>query len=201
MADNSKTLIEYNVKNGCYSIDGTVVKKLGYLASLTTEKNTNTKDVYGDGELTLSIISDKGSTGTLEMTAKDEIFETDLGFLKKISQGLAEIQVLENKSISIGAECYVTTSDGVTKTKKVWFLGVQVAPAGLSLSQNTDSINEASASYPLTIKGVNLQAATGSTDFVDSNGNTIKVFKISSMPTDEGYATFLDSVPTPKASA
>ena len=81
--------------------------------------------------------------------------------------------------------------------KKIWFLGVNVSPAGQSLSQNTDGINETTASYPITIKGTNLKAVGGTDDFVDVNGNTIKVFKVSSVPTDDGYATFLDSVPVP----
>lgn len=203
MASNKtgKQLIEFNCKNGVYSVDGTKINPLGYLNSITTDKNISTTEKYGDGELQLSLLTDKGSTGTLEMTARDYDFEKDLGFAKLIAQGLAEVQVLENKTISIGFECYVTGADGITKTKKIWFLGVNVSPAGQSLSQNTDGINDSTASYGITIKGVNLQASTGSVDFVDVNGNTIKVFKISSLPTDTGYATFLDSVPTPKATA
>lgn len=194
-----KVLIEYNCKNGVYSLDNSEVKPLGFLASITTDKNSTTTEKYGDGELQLSLINDKGSTGTLELTARDDEFEKDLGFVKAIAQGIAEIQVLENKTIAVGFECYITGNDGITKTKKVWFLGVNVSPAGLSLSQNTDGSNETSASYPITIKGVNLKAVGGEDDFVDANGNTIKVFKVSSVPTDDGYSTFLDSVPTPTA--
>ena len=133
-----KKLIEYNCKNGVYSVDGTEVKPLGYLVSNTLDKSISTKDIYGDGELQLSVLSDRGMTGTLEMTARDDEFETDLGFVKVIAQGLAEVQVLENKTIAIGFECYFTGKDGITKTKKIWFLGVNVSPAGQSLSQNTD---------------------------------------------------------------
>lgn len=200
MATPSKTgknLIEYNCKNGVYSIDGTTIKPLGFLASVTADKNINTDYKYGDGDIQLTLVSDKGSTGTLELTARDYDFEKDLGFSMAIQQGLAEVQVLENKTISIGFECYFTGNDGITKTKKVWFLGVNVAPASESLSQNTEGINESSASYGITIKGVNLKAVGGSDDYKDANGNTIKVFKVSSVPTDSGYDTFLDSVPTP----
>ena len=201
MSKEGKVLIQYNCKNGVYSVDGSEVNPLGYLVSSTLDTNISTKDIYGDGELQLSILTDKGLTGSLEMTAQDEDFETDLGFLKAIEQGLARVQVLQNKTVSVGYETYITTSDGVTKTKKVWLLGVNVSPAGESLSQNTDTTNEVTASYPLTIKGVNLKASGGSTDYVDENGNTIKVFRISSVPTDSGYSTFLDSVPTPTAKA
>lgn len=194
-----KTLLQYNCKNGVYSIDGEQVKPLGFLASITADKNTSSSDKYGDGELQVTLISDKGSTGTLEMTARDTEFEIALGFLKELSNGLGEVQVVENKTISIGFETCMMGADGIQKTKKVWFLGVNVAPAGESISQTTDAINDTTASYPITIKGVNMKAVGGTTDFVDANGNTIKVFKISSVPTDSGYATFLDSVPTPTA--
>ena len=192
-----KKLIEFNCKNGVYSVDGTEVKPLGYLVSNTLDKNISTKEIYGDGEIQLSVLSDKGMTGTLEMTARDDEFEADLGFVKAIAQGLADVQVLQNKTISIGYENYILTADGITKTKKVWLLGVNVAPASDSLSQNTDTTNEATASYGLTIKGVNLKDADGSLDFVDENGNTLKIFKVSSVPGKEGYETFLDTVPTP----
>lgn len=194
-----KVLIQYNCKNGVYSVDGSAVNPLGYLASTALDANISTKDIYGDGELQLSILSDKGLTGTLEMTAQDEDFEVDLGFVKEITQGMARVQVLQNKTISIGFETYITDADGVTKTKKVWLLGVNVSPAGESLSQNADTINESTASYPVTIKGVNLKDTAGSTDYTDENGNTIRVFKISSVPTDTGYADFLTTVPTPTA--
>ena len=192
-----KTLLQYNCKNGVYSVDGQEVNPLGFLASITTDKNTSSTDKYGDGELQVTLISDKGSTGTLEMTARDTEFEIALGFMKELSNGLGEVQVVENKTISIGFETYMMGADGIQKTKKVWFLGVNVAPAGESISQTTDAINDTTASYPITIKGVNLKAAGGSTDFVDANGNTIKVFKLSSVPTDSNYATFLESVPVP----
>lgn len=195
-----KKLIEFNCKNGVYSVDGTEVKPLGYLVSNTLDKSISTKDIYGDGELQLSVLSDRGMTGTLEMTARDDEFETDLGFVKVIAQGLADVQVLQNKTISVGYENYILTADGVTKTKKVWLLGVNIAPASDSLSQNTDTTNEATASYGTTIKGVNLKGSDGS-DYTDENGNTIKVFKVSCLPGDEGYETFLDSVPTPTANA
>lgn len=206
MATPSKTgkkLIEYNCKNGVYNLGGTdtSIKPLGYMSSFTLDKNMSTKDIYGDGELQLSIISDKGSTGTLEMTARDDEFEKDLGFEMAIANSLAEIQVLQNKTISVGFEVYVTMADGSTKTKKVWLLGVNVSPAGDSISQNTDSINESSASYGITVKGTLLKTADGSADYVDANGNTIKVFKVSALPTDTGYSTFLDSVPVPKVAS
>jgi hypothetical protein len=202
---NGKNIIEFNCKNGVYALADGEVKPLGYLTAISTEKNMNTKDINGDGEIILSIINDKGSTGTLEMTTRDDQLEKDLGFMLDIEQGLAEVQVLGNEDIAVGAECYIIVKDkngkAVQKTKKVWWLSVNVAPAGTSLSQNTDGINEATVSYGLTIKGVNLMGADGVTEYVDANGNTRKIFKISCLPDNANYATFLDTVPVPKAKA
>lgn len=192
-----KTLIQFNCKNGVYSVDGSEIKPLTFLSSITLDKNTTSTDLYGDGELQVSLLSDRGSTGTLEMTAHDEDFEIDLGFLQELSNGKGEVQIVENKNVSIGFETYYMGNDGVQKTKKVWLLGVNVSPAGETLSQNTDAINNTAASYGLTVKGVNLKATGGTSDYVDANGNTKKVFKLTSIPTDSGYETFLDSVPTP----
>ena len=198
-----KNIIEFNCKNGVYAVDGGSVKPLGYLTAISTEKNVDTKDIYGDGEIILSQMNDKGFTGSLEMTAKDDDLEKDLGFAMDIEQGLADVQVLGSKDVAIGAECYIVVKDqtgkAVQKTKKVWFLNVNVSPASTSLSQNTDSTNEATVSYGLTIKGTNLMGADGTTEYVDANGNKRKIFKISCLPDNPNYATFLDSVPVPKA--
>lgn len=196
-----KTLIQYNCKNGVYSIDETEIKPLTFLSTVSLDKNMASTDISGDGEVQITLLSDKGSTGTLETTAHDEDFEVDLGFLQELSNGMAEVQIVENKTISIGFEAYYMGNDGVQKTKKIWLLGVNVSPAGESYSQTTDSPNYTGAGYGLTVKGVNLKATGGTSDYVDENGNTKKVFKMRSVPTDSFYATFLDSVPTPTVKA
>ena len=200
---NGKNIIEFNCRNGVYATSGGEVKPLGYLTAINTEKNVDTKDIYGDGEVILSQITDKGSTGSLEMTARDDDFEKDLGFALEIEQGLAEAQVISNEPISFGAECYIVVkgADGkaVTKTKKVWWLNAIVKPASTSLSQNTESTNESNASYAVTVNGEYLKNTTGNATYVDANGNTRKIYKISCLPGNTGYDTFLDSVPVPKA--
>lgn len=200
-----KNIIEFNCKNGVYSVDGQTVKPLGYLTAISTEKNVDTKDIYGDGEIVLSQMNDKGFTGSLELTANDTDFEKDLGFAMEIEQGLADVQVMGSKDVAIGVECYIVVKDtqgkAKQKTKKIWFLNCNVSPASTSLSQNTDSTNEATVSYGLTIKGVNLMGADGEKEYVDENGNTRKIFKVSCLPEDSHYETFLDKPPIPKAKA
>lgn len=202
MADKTgKTLIEYNIKNCVYSVDGTTVKPLTWATEIALEKSIDTKEIYGDGELQLSILNDKGMTGTLGLTAKDDDFDADLGFSMAITDSVAEVSIVQNKSISIGAEFYYTGNDGITKVKKKWYYGVNVSPSGETYSQNTDTINENAASYPLIIKGVALKDSTGSSDYVDENGLVRKAFSQSSVTGDVGFATFLETVPVPKAKA
>ncbi len=191
-----KNLIEFNCKNGVYSVGGTV-EHLGYLSAVTIDRAISTTPIYGDGETQLTLVTDTGGTGTLEMTSKDTDFEKALGFIMEIAGGMAEIEVIKNTPISIGFESEFIDDSKTKKTKKVWLFGVTVAPASDSLSQSTDAVNNNAASYALTILGTNLKATGGTEDYKDSNGNTIKVWKQSSVPTDANYATFLDSVPTP----
>ncbi|MBR5223814.1 MAG: hypothetical protein IKV81_06600 [Clostridia bacterium] len=199
MSKANKNFIEYNCKNGVYSVDGSEVKPLNYLVSVMLDRAITQTNKYGDGEVILSKLDDSGFSGTLEMTAHDEDLEKDLGFIEEIAQGTADVQVLENKNISIGFETYVTNDAGVTMTKKIWLLNVNVAPASESYSQNTDTTNEATASYGLTVKGVNKKTATGDEDYRDVNGNTKKVYKVRAVPTDNAYDTFFATVPVPTA--
>ena len=197
MSKAGKDFITYNCKNGVYSVDGSEVKPLNYLVSVNLDKSITQTDKYGDGEVVVSMTTDKGYSGTLEMTAHDIDLEKDLGFVEELAQGTGDVQVLENKNINIGFEVYVMDNAGSTKTKKIWLLNVNVAPASESYSQNTDGTNEATASYGLTVKGVNKKTVAGDEDYRDANGNTKKVFKMNALPTDNGYDTFFATVPVP----
>jgi hypothetical protein len=67
-----------------------------------------------------------------------------------------------------------------------------------NLSQTTDTVNANVYSIPIKSMGTNLKQEDGLKDYIDSNGNTIVVRKISSLPGDAGYDTFGDTVPVPK---
>lgn len=201
MSKEGKTLIEYNIRNVVYSVDGSTVKPWTYASALSLSKSTETKDIYGDGELQLSILTDNGMTGNIDATARDTDFEKDLGFVMDMDNGTGEVSVVENKNISIGCEIYFMGADGVAKVKKKWFFGVQVAPASESLSQNTSSINESTASYGLTVRGVTLMDSTGLAEYKDENGVGRKCFSKTSKPGDSNYAAFLESVPKAAAKA
>jgi len=80
----------------------------------------------------------------------------------------------------------------------LWLLNVRVSPANETFNQNTDSVNPNNTEYALTILGVNKKATGGTADFIDPvTGDTVKVWRMSSKPTDSGYATFGASVPVP----
>lgn len=201
MSKEGKTLIEYNIRNVVYSVDGSEVKPWTYAVGLQLQKSTESKDIYGDGDLQLSLITDKGFTGNIDATARDTDFEKDLGFVMEMDNGTGEVSVVENKNISIGAEIYIADSTGTVKVKKKWWFGVNVGPAGDSLSQTTTSINEANASYTLTVKGVPLMDSTGISEYKDQNGVGRKCFSKTSLPADSNFAEFLESVPKAQAKA
>lgn len=201
MSKEGKTLIEYNIKNVVYSVDGETVKPWTYASALQLSRSSESKDIYGDGELQLSILTDTGMTGNIDATARDTDFEKDLGFVMDMDTGTGEVSIVQNKSITIGAEVYIATKDGTTKVKKKWWFGVNITPASESLSQNTTTINEANASYGMTVKGVTLMDSTGLAEYKDENGVGRKCFSKTCVPGDTGYETFLDTVAKANAKA
>ncbi len=195
----NKTLKEYNVKNGQYALADGELKSLTWLTKVALDADFGEQAIYGDGEEVLVLQNDKGYTGTLSMTAPDEDFEKDLGIIEELENGVAHVQRVSNPKVSIYFEAYFIGSDGIQKTKKVWLFGVNVSKPSTALDQNTDNPNFADTDYGITVRGVNLKDNAGTSDFVDANGNTQKVFRLSSVPADAGFATFENTVPVPKA--
>jgi hypothetical protein len=91
--------------------------------------------------------------------------------------------------------------DGITKTKKVWLLGVTSGKPSETFTQSKDNVTLNNLEVPLTILGEKMMANDGLTVYKDANGNELKVTKLSVKPTDASYATFGASVPTPKMPA
>lgn len=204
MDKTGKTLIQFNVRNGQYAIKNNnawVISPLTWLNSFSKEKDMDTTPIYGDGDKQLTLVNDKGYTGTLGLTAQDLEYNKALGFTKELSNGLAEIQQLASIEHCIYFESQYTGKDGITKTKKTWVFGVEAQAPSEEYNQNTDSINQSNVEYTITIKGVNTLDAAGTADYRDANGNTIKTYTLSKIPGDTGYDTFENSVPTPQVSA
>lgn len=199
-----KDLAQFNVKNAVYNIDGTSdVKPLTYMNTFTKSRNVNVTPLYGDGEVQVSLYADTTISGAIGTTARDEDFEKDIGLALALADAsLGEIAVNSVKKINFGFETEIVGKDGVVKVKKVWVFNVQVSPPNESLTQTQENITQSTVDYNYTGYGVNAKANDGNSDYINpETGKTVRVYTASKKPSDTGYATFLDSVPTPKMPA
>lgn len=199
-----KDLAQFNVKNAVYALEGSTqtVKPMTWMNTFSKDRSVTAKKLYGDGEIVCSIFSDKSSSGTLGTTSRDDIFEEDLGLIiKPDGGGTAEIAGKPGAICHIGFETDFVGKDGIKKTKKTWVYSVQVSPPNDSYTQDQDDITTSASDYPYEAYGINLKASTGETDYVDENGQTVRVYTWSKKPGDEGYETFLESVQFPKKAA
>ncbi len=196
-----KDLAQFNVKNAVYALEGTpsTVKPLTWMNTFSKDRNVTTHALYGDGEMVVSLSSDRSISGTVGATARDDDFEQDIGItIAPDGGGTAEIAVKSMPRINFGFETEFVGADGVRKVKRTWVFGMQVSPPNDSFTQDQDDITQSAADYPYTAYGVDLMANTGDAVYVDENGQTTKVFTYSKKPGDDGYDTFLATVPVPK---
>ena len=198
MSKSGKTLVEFNVKNGQYKTGDGTLKSLTWLTKVALEADVGESVIFGDGEEVLTLPNDKGYNVTLGMTAPDLDFEKDNGLCEEITGGIANIQRQSRPENAIYFETQYAGADGTTKTKKVWLFGVTVSKPSITFDQNTDNPNASTVEYAGKVRGTNLKAVGGAKDYIDpTTGNTIKVFRLSAIPTDSGYADFGSSVPVP----
>lgn len=195
-----KNLVGFNCKNGCFALnDGTkTVQPFTYMTSFSKEKNVSVKEIYGDGIMQMALTNDKGFTGKIGATGRDLEYEKALGMVMDVDGGHAEVSIVNSVGHNFGYETSFI-SDGKVKVKKVWMFGVYTERPSESLSQNTDTINEATIDYDFTCKGTPLMDSTGLKEYVNADGSTVNIWTYTKVPTDTGYATFLDTVPVPKA--
>lgn len=195
-----QNMLKFNIQNVKYST-GSAVEDLTYATSLSLESNYEETNIYGDGEVILVLANDQGKTATLGVVDIDNGFEMDLGRLVEIDGGaLAEVQQHGSTPVDIYYE--VEAFDAGSKIViKNWLFNVTVGKATESYDQTTDVVNFGTFEYPLTISGKKLKAASGTSDYVDANGNTVKVYRATTYPGDDDYDTFGTSVPTLKAKA
>ncbi len=196
-----KVLAQFNVKDAVYALVGeTTVKPLTFMNTFSKDRNINTTTLYGDGEAQVSLASDRTISGAIGTTARDEEFEAALGISEVLGDGSrAELAITAMKAVNFGYETEFIGKDGITKTKKVWILNVQISPPNESLTQTQDSVTQSTFDYNYTGYGEFVKTADGSEDYVDSEtGCKMRAYTVSKKPGDSGYETFLDSVPTPK---
>lgn len=197
-------MFKFNVKNVKYSVPVAgvfgVPKDLAYANSISLEADYEETKLFGDGQILAVLGDDKGKTGTLSVINIEKEYEVDMKRAREIENGLADVQQRSSVEHAIYFEVDAI-EDGVAKTIKRWVFGVSTGKASESYEQTQDSPTINTYDYPLTVLGTNLQDSTGAEDYKDENGNTIKVFYVTSFPGDAGYATFEESVPTPKEKA
>jgi len=198
------TMVKFNCKNLKYSIP-TAPKtypapiEIAYATAVTLEADYNETKLYGDGMVIGIIGDDKGKTGTIGVTNIEDDYEIACNraiLLDDGSHGDIQQRATIEHAIYFEVDALVL---GVTKTVKFWMFGCITGKAGETFQQTEDDPTINNYEYPLTVLGQNLEANLSTDDFVDTNGNTIKVFRMKSVPGDADYATFGDTVPTPKS--
>lgn len=197
-------LFKFNVKNVKYAVPALgvygAVKDLAYANSISLEADYNEIKLYGDGEILAVLGDDKGKTGTLSVTTIEKDYEVDMKRSMEAQSGLAEIQQRGSVEHAIYFETDAV-KDGIAFTVKRWLFGVSTGKASETYSQTTDDPTINNYDYPLTILGTNLKKATGDDNYVDANGNTIRVFSLTAFPEDADFATFGAAVPIPRVKA
>ena len=204
MSGTAKTLVRFNIKNAAYATKnangyGSPVP-FGYSDSIALEADYAEKVIYGDGKKIVTIPNDKGKTGTLGLLAIDEAYEITMGRRMKTSNGTAEIKQFASVEHAIYFEFDYLDDSGVQKTGKTIIYGVTSGRPSETLNQTTDDINNNTISYPLTIKGTPMKAASGTDNYKDANGNTIHVWQETSVPGDASYDNFGKTITDPKIS-
>lgn len=196
--------IKFNVKNVKYALltDGEYGAPidLAYANSLTLEADYNEQKIYGDGQVIAILSDDKGKTGTLSVVDINDDYEVACGRKMILENGIADIQ--QHSSVVHAIYYEVEALDGgVPITIKNWLFGCVTGKANESYQQTADDPTVNTYDYPLSVMGTEIKAATGETDYVDKNGNTIKATQLTSYPDDLGFEEFGTTVPTPKAKA
>lgn len=201
------TLVRFNVQNVKYATKsgsgwGTPVA-YGSAKKMALESEGSSKKIYGDGQVICTLVNDRGKKATLTVNNISDSFEIAAGRKMAVTGGVADVSQQKAVDFAVYFETCGMDDTGKEIVAKTWLFGVKsVARPAESFDQNTDDINESSFDLALEINGVNLKASGGATDYVDSStGKTVKVWQVTAMPTDTGYSTFENAVPTPTAPA
>lgn len=195
-------MFKFNIKNvkfakkdelGVYKTP----EDLAYANSLSLEADYNETKLYGDGQVIGILADDKGKTGTLSVVNIEHEYEIACGRMMEIDGGIADIQQHASIEHAIYYEIEALKA-GKPITIKTWLFGCITGKANETYQQTQDDPTVNTYDYPLTVMGINLKKSTGTEDFVDANGNTVKVTRLTSYPEDVGFATFGATVPVPK---
>lgn len=207
MPNTDKQLVSFNIQNAAYAVPqeggewSGFVKFVSGSDSLSLEASYSEKTIYSDGLIRALIPNDKGKTGTLTLLNIDNAYEIAMGRRMPIASGTAEIKQRKSVTHVIYYEFeYMDENTGLTKVAKVQLYGVTSGRPSQALNQTTEDINNNNVDLSLTIKGIEMKDSTGESDYVDEQGNIVRVWQTICLPGEEGYETFGDAVVIPKAS-
>lgn len=193
--------LQFDIRNVKYSIKDPetgaygVPKDLAYAESLALEAVFSTQQQYGDGKIIATLSSDKGLTGTLILVQPAEGYETDMGRKKLLEGGIADVSQLDDIEHAIYYE-FSSVINGSKSTIKAWLFNVISGKPSETLTQSKENPTINNTEIPLTILGEVVQNALGTADYEDAKGNKLTATRLTSKPTDAGYATFGATVPT-----
>lgn len=203
-----KAAAYHGVRNGKFALRtsensySTDMIPLKYLKSVSYNPSLQTAEQYADDRAILEAVSDTGITGTIGSTAPDPDLEKALGWKQEIASGVADVSVTQQVS---GALYYETTLAAETGGKnlvlKVWLLNVTLNRANEEFKTNAPAPDFGAYAYDYTSHGEPLLAAEGTAHYLDEQGFEHAVYRVTSLPGEEGYATFGDAVPSVKAKA
>lgn len=174
-----------------------------FAKSISLPITNNDLDIYADDMLQLSIPSDQGYNGNVNYTNRSEELEEKLGYITKEIDGggFADIKTYGYKKAAFYYETQTTMSDGTAVTAKNWLLNVTIGKPQISSTGDTDSISVEDVQYPLKVIGVAQKTSEGTGIARDEKGFEIMIRRVCKVPGDEGYETFENAVPEPKAKA
>ena len=197
--------IQYNIKNVKFSVKSDpgvygTTEDLAYAEGISLEPTYASQHQYGDGQIIAEITSDKGLTGALTLVQHPEAYEIAMKRKRLVTGAVADVTQRDSVEHAIYFEID-SQENGIVKTNKVWLLNVTSGKPAETFTQSKENPTFNNVEIPLTILGDTLKDTAGTADYVDANGNTFKVTKMTAKPADTGYATFGATVPTPKVTA
>ncbi len=197
--------LQFGVKNVKYALkDNSGVyglpKDLAFAHEIALEPTFSTNRIYGDGRVIAEVVSDQGKTGTLIVVQIPHEYEKDMQQKRAMSdKSVADITQLDTIEHAIYYEVN-KLENGVNQTIKAWLLNVTSGKPAETFTQSQAEPTLNNIEIPLTILGDYAKGATNEEIYVDVDGNKLRVTKLVSKPGDDNYATFQNSVPTPRIS-
>lgn len=193
----------HGVKNAKYAVKGeqevyATPASFAYAKAISLDPKLETETNFANNMAIFSAVSDQGYGGSFGTTAQNRAFEKDLGMLMDVAGGTADVNLLSLKRFALYYEHGEKLPGGRTYTVKVWLLNCEATKASKNHETDTTKPTFGAYAYPLTIYGEKIKAADSSNIYTDPDGNEYIATRIIALPTDEGYGTFGNAVPTPK---